>query len=387
MLQIESKPELSAAVPLPFETELVRKIALGNLHSENPSAEADFDTISGTLIENVRLVLGVSDSDAETRNTAMAASYLYVSAKLSHSGSPSRMAETLCEILYRNHAEWRPHVDEIRRLLAHAFNPGKFHPSASPIELAFHDAVIGLEASPEPRHRPFLLDPGLSEFAHIRRELERLGSLRFSSLLGYLKFGKPLEKSISETAEAAARFGIAAGGPANQKMNLSLYRSVTRNMIDMLTLADRKAGLLLNANAISLTVLVAFFGKNLAGNPKLWASSVLIAGTCALTVIFASLAARPLKRNRDRLTLDEFQSEGLSFLHYADIARLGREEFFQGFQRIAHDPALLERNMLSEIHFFSYRIIDKFRMVRRAYLTMIAGILLSGMALFISHFT
>jgi hypothetical protein len=42
--------------------------------------------------------------------------------------------------------------------------------------------------------------------------------------------------------------------------------------------------------------------------------------------------------------------------------------------------------MLSELHFFAVRISDKFRMVRRAYLTMITGIVLSCLALLFSQY-
>lgn len=156
-------------------------------------------------------------------------------------------------------------------------------------------------------------------------------------------------------------------------------------MIDMITLADRKAGLLLNANAISLTVLLSFLSKRFVSDRGLWIPSVLIAATCAITVIFASLAARPLRRKIDRLPLNDFLASDLSFLHYGDIARLSREDYLAGFQVAALDEGVLEKNMLSEIHFFSNRIVEKFRMVRRAYLTMIAGIILSCLALLSSR--
>jgi len=153
----------------------------------------------------------------------------------------------------------------------------------------------------------------------------------------------------------------------------------------MITLADRKAGLLLNANAISLTVLLSFLSKRFVSDRGLWVPTLMIACTCAITVIFASLAARPLRRKTDRLPLNEFVASDLSFLHYGDIARLSREDYLSGFKVASRDTGQLEKDMLSEIHFFSGRIVEKFKMVRRAYLTMIAGIILSCLALLSSH--
>jgi hypothetical protein len=378
LLQIETKTLALTPTDLtPPNPAAVRIFVQDALPTDRPGAEAAFSSIADALLVNVRSLNVHSTITPEEAVALEVAVYLWSAAWVSAPNALERSLSTMTEVFFRNHPEWRSQEAHIRHVLRSD---------------TFRDAVIGLDAKKEIEEQLLLRNAWAhdekepSNSSWLRGEIERLRSLRLGTSAGQIRFGKRLEKNIEELESLCGVIDGVRSSGQRQKMTLTIYRTISRNMIDMLTLADRKAGLLLNANAISLTVMVSFFGRSLAEHPKLWASSVLIAGTCALTVIFASLAARPLKRDRKKMALDTFVGEGLSFLHYGDVARLKREDFLAGWKKASNNPEVLENDMLSELHFFAVRISDKFRMVRRAYLTMITGIVLSCLALLSSQF-
>lgn len=355
------------------------------LYSSAPAEDSmSANPLTDSLIENIRLISISSSLSDEEHAVLRAASHIVCAIW-------TELPET-SEALIQSRPEWRRNEQSLRRLVKIGLHPElrEMGKDSHPEEI-FRDAIIALDAkkdSEEAITRRLAVSGKItsSNADWFRKELERLRKLKFSTITGQLRFGRALEKNITDLDEASAHFLGNTSSIRNQKMTLSIYRSVTRNMINMITLADRKAGLLLHANAISLTLLLAFLGKAMLTNRRLWAPSLLIAGTCAITAIFASLAARPIRRTKDPLKLHDFLAANHSLLHYGDIARLSRDDFLAGFQIATKDPELLQNHMLSEIHFFANRIIDKFRMIRKAYLTMITGILLACIALLGSHY-
>ncbi len=258
----------------------------------------------------------------------------------------------------------------------------------------FYDAAISLHALKNPEERLIIRHSLQSKgekspVPHLEwldRELQQLKEIKFKTFAGQVYFSQKLAKNISELQEIKASLSGSVTAEASEKKILALYRSVSRNLIDMISITDHKAGLLLSANAISLSLLVSFFGRGLTDHPRLWASAILIAGTCALTVLFASLAARPVKRDLSHLPLKELLKTEEGVLHYGNAARLNRDEFIEGFQMMMRDDEMLERGLLAELHFYSVRIVNKLKMVRRAYITMFTGIFLSFVALLLSKY-
>jgi hypothetical protein len=220
----------------------------------------------------------------------------------------------------------------------------------------------------------------------ITQEIDSLKNVEFKTFAGQVRFGKRLEKNLAATREMKSLLEKNGMLEEREKKLLGLYRSVSRNMIDMIAIADRKAGLLLSANAISLSVVVAFLSRGgIDTHPRLWLSAIFIAATCTLTVFFASLAARPLRRDHSRLSLNELLDHDRSVLHYGNAARLPLDDFILGFRRVMNDNQLLEEALIEELHFYSRRIVNKLRMVRVAYFTMFSGIIASFFALVFSQ--
>lgn len=258
----------------------------------------------------------------------------------------------------------------------------------------FYDAVISMDAQKEFEQQIILKNSlhrqnseiARSSTAWIDQEIENLKSVEFRTFAGQVMFTKRLEKNLAQTRELKSLFAGNGLLEDHEKKLLTLYRSVSRNMIDMIAITDRKAGLLLSANAISLSLVISFLSKGIDHQPRLWTSAIVICGTCALTVLFASLAARPLNRENTKLTLKELLNHDKSVLHYGNAARLSREDFSIGFKRIMNDNDLLEEGLIEELHFYSKRIISKLKMVRIAYITMFSGMCLSFLVLIFAKY-
>jgi len=167
-------------------------------------------------------------------------------------------------------------------------------------------------------------------------------------------------------------FDNLAGGAGKQ----TLLKSTLRGMVDMIGITDRKANILLNINAIIITVVVTLGGIQTSSIDALneqgllaYLPSVLLMLTCLFSGVLAIRVAQPKKlQQHDKKHLGIF----IMAREYRDI-----EAYLVRMAEVLKSNELIYQNMVTDIHTLSNHLISKNAYLGKAYLVLYIGISLS----------
>jgi hypothetical protein len=163
-----------------------------------------------------------------------------------------------------------------------------------------------------------------------------------------------------------------------------LLRQTRQHHVQLSSMADLKANMLLTVSAVMLSLTVPHIGQ-----PHFrWPGLVLI-GFCLLTILLAAYAVMPkTPLGLRRPAPPDIHSHGFNLLFFGDFSRLGYDEFDRAMESILNDPSLAYSAQVKEVYVLGcFLAAKKYRFLRLAYLAFLAGLLASGATLLFTGLT
>lgn len=241
---------------------------------------------------------------------------------------------------------------------------------------------------------------GPTRLVFLRRYLEELREARFRSgelrrqyqhtysavLLDLQRIVDKLTERLNKqtnTAPAAPPVPVAPDAPATIPTQLreleagptrqatqTYFRTVFRNHVNLLAMADQKAAIMISVNALLIGALVTFTSyRNWAETRPLILLPVAFFTVCGLvSLVYAALAARPAVRRED--------GENLAYSGY--FSRLSRAEFTARTEARLQDPNALYGTLINELHGMGTSLERKYGLLRMAYTIFLVGLVISA---------
>lgn len=183
----------------------------------------------------------------------------------------------------------------------------------------------------------------------------------------------PIDKPVSipgTDAAAPTQLGQLEAGPTRQAAQ-TYFRTVFRNHINLLAMADQKAAIMISVNALLIGALVTFTSyRNWAETRPFILLPVAFFVVCGLvSLTYAALAARPQPRN----------SATESLAHAGFFTRLSRKEFIERTEARLRDPNALYGTLIEELYGLGSSLGRKHRLLRMAYTIFLVGLVVSAL--------
>ena len=159
----------------------------------------------------------------------------------------------------------------------------------------------------------------------------------------------------------------------------SMLRNAYRAQLDLLSLADTKASIMISITGLSTSVLVAsdLFGLGHSSNMLLPSGALLVTFLVALT--FAVLAARPPRFARQQNAVQtEASIDEASVLHFANISRFSPEGYLDAFSQVVTNSQRTHHHMIVHLHELGTWLERKFKLLRISYSAFLGGLIVSG---------
>jgi hypothetical protein len=181
-------------------------------------------------------------------------------------------------------------------------------------------------------------------------------------------------KSTAETTDDHA-FQYLHGlesGPTRQAAQ-TYFRTVFRNHINLSSIADQKAAIMISVNTLLIGALVTFTSyRNWAETRPDVLLPVALFTVCGLvSLIYAVLSARPSNQTPAR--------ENLAF--FGSFSHLPRAEFAEKMERQLADPNALYGTLINDLHGLGQSLQRKYRLLRVAYTIFLVGLVISALVL------
>ncbi len=184
-------------------------------------------------------------------------------------------------------------------------------------------------------------------------------------------------KLAAETIKKGKGLGSARGVE-------TLFRSAYRVQMELTSLADNKANMMISINGIIISIIIASVAPKLDANPWLLIpSTVFLLGTL-ISIVYAIMAARP-RVSSVPITLEDLENSQGNILFFGDFANLSKDDFTDGMLDLLVERDVIYETMIHQLYGLGAVLKKKFALLKIAYNAFMAALIL-GVLSFIGVF-
>lgn len=187
----------------------------------------------------------------------------------------------------------------------------------------------------------------------------------------------PSDGAMSKADQALADLGTKRGIE-------TLFRTNYRVNMDLTSLADAKANIMISINGLIVSILIASIAPGIEKNPWLLVPTSLFLVGCLGSLIFAVLAARP-RVTSHVVTKESAIENRTNVLFFGNFHHMPQEDYVYVMKEVVQDPTQIYEMMIKDIYGVGSVLQKKYVMIRRSY-TIFLGALVVGVVGFISVF-
>lgn len=222
----------------------------------------------------------------------------------------------------------------------------------------------------------------------IELQLEQLLKIRFYTHFAKTKYESELGNCIrsqKNAIEKIERRSAAPAAPEAERLYQNLddspiravqtfFRANYRNHINLSSIADNKAHIMISVNSILISVLISILSyRNMAeNNPPIMLPVIIFLVTGLTSLIFAVLSARP-KVTAFNETIPSKEEKRKNIVFFGNFVHLDLEEYEEAMDAVFRDPELLYGNLTRDLYFLG-KVLDK----KYRYLTVSYNIFMIG---------
>jgi hypothetical protein len=160
-----------------------------------------------------------------------------------------------------------------------------------------------------------------------------------------------------------------------------MFRTSYRTHIDMSSLADSKANIMISINGLIMSIMIASISPKIDTNAwLLLPTSVLLIG-CLISMVYAVLAARPRVTNRE-ISLDDVRNDRANILFFGNFVNMDEADYTVGMKELLQNPDALYLNMIRDIYSLGRVLAKKFHYLRISYAVFMAALVV-GVSFFL----
>lgn len=166
----------------------------------------------------------------------------------------------------------------------------------------------------------------------------------------------------------------------------TMYRSIYRNHINLSSIADSKANMMISINTIIMSVIITVVGSGFTFSGQMFFEHlrftlpiVLLLATTLTSVIFAILSASPNVTSK-RISREDLIEKRSSLLFFGNFSEIPMSRFLEDMAALRESKDLLYDNMTIDIYHLGQVLTRKYRLLRISYLTFLGGIVISVLA-------
>lgn len=155
----------------------------------------------------------------------------------------------------------------------------------------------------------------------------------------------------------------------------TFFRNALRSNLDLTSLADTKAGILISINGFILTVSVTASGF-VVHNAIMTYAFISIILTSLGSIILAVLAVKP--RTKNKLVKADHLEGYASLLYYQDMADLDPNEYVSQMNEALFSTKKSTKEMINHLHILGAEIKKKYFWLKQAYTFFSLGLIVSA---------
>lgn len=156
----------------------------------------------------------------------------------------------------------------------------------------------------------------------------------------------------------------------------TMFRTSSRNHIQLSAIADNKANIMLSINAIIISIGVSVLVPKFDEVPQFVVPTLILLSVCVLTIIFATISTIP-KINQGTFTKEDIAQKRANLLFFGNFYNMDLDEFEWGVQEMMQDTSFLYGAMTRDLYFLGKVLNKKYKYLRICYAVFMIGLVLA----------
>ncbi|HEX7072395.1 MAG TPA: Pycsar system effector family protein [Rhodothermales bacterium] len=161
----------------------------------------------------------------------------------------------------------------------------------------------------------------------------------------------------------------------------TMFRSSYRNHINLSSIADSKANIMISINAILMSIIISYVGSRIGTQPWMLVPSATILVTSLVAITFAILSARPNVTSEEP-TLSDVRGRQGNLLFFGNFVKMPRDRFLEGIHELMEDTDMVYDQMALDLYGLGQVLQKKYRLLWISYTVFMAGLALSVVLFF-----
>lgn len=178
--------------------------------------------------------------------------------------------------------------------------------------------------------------------------------------------------------------GEKRSGPAPGRGKETMFRVASRNQINLISIADNKANMIIGINAILISVIMALIGSGITigGTPFVQKLELIIPFSilllsCLVSVVFAILAAKPH-------IISTTRGHRVSKLFFDNFAHQALEQYIVEMHKVLESSEATYDQLIIDLYNNGLVLKRKYGLLDIAYRIFMIGFILSVISSFLS---
>jgi predicted metal-dependent HD superfamily phosphohydrolase len=163
----------------------------------------------------------------------------------------------------------------------------------------------------------------------------------------------------------------------------TVFRITSNNNQRLSSQADSKAHILIQVNAIIISVLLSLLLRKIEDHTNLVVPATLLLTVNLVTIIFSILATRP-HIPPGRFTKADLDEKRVNLLFFGNFYRMSLEEYAGGMLQMMEDRDFLYGSLIRDVYFQGIALGRKYRWLRWSYNVFMYGLIISVTAFMVA---
>ncbi len=169
---------------------------------------------------------------------------------------------------------------------------------------------------------------------------------------------------------------------SSNKRAMTMFKTASRNQIDLVNIADKKAGIMITVNAILLTILIPLFSSYIFDMSSFIIPMAVLTITCGVSIVFAVLATMPISTEEPQK--EDFYSGNKSPFYFRNFRYLDKPAFLETIKGVITKESIFEKSVFTDLYDVGISLSKKYRRLKVCYIIFASGITITVIAIVLS---
>ena len=168
------------------------------------------------------------------------------------------------------------------------------------------------------------------------------------------------------------------------------FKTALRNHIDLSAIADNKANMMLSVNALILTISIPALGIQVAQHPNMLIPFSALLVTCMLSIIYATLATKPIVMS-GTTDFADVKELNANLFFFGNFYKMTRNKYQEGIQYVIDNEDSLDSSIIKDLFDLGRALGGKYRYLSICYTVFMYGLIITStsflLILLYNHFS